>query len=346
MSNNMSCKRLHVIGVLLLVWSAVIIILDVYGTGVATESLQNKAFWFDGIAPPQKVVKNNVLCFIMAKGDFQEQGMNSMYGWGHKCNKTLFMTSSSSSFTNATLKRNYTVLTDAFPNTQVVPLDFFNETEDTHDNVGHKAWRSFHYILHNFPSIGDYDYVMKVDLDTYLMMDHYFLYLATLNPNDPLYFGRRFKESGNEALSFVAGASMTVSSATLRQMKNSTEFRVESLEQAIQQDGSPCSYSMWVGHADDVLLAHCLRTIGIFPLDTRDEEGKERFMAIDPELMADLSQNNESWWYHEYSYNKWFGPKCCSRHAICFHYIETEKVKSGVLEYVNEVWRWNATTHR
>jgi hypothetical protein len=44
----MSCKRLHVIGVLLLVWSAVIIILDVYGTGVATESLQNKAFWFDG----------------------------------------------------------------------------------------------------------------------------------------------------------------------------------------------------------------------------------------------------------------------------------------------------------
>ena len=97
-------------------------------------------FWSNGIAPPQKVVKNNVLCFIMAKGDFQEQGMNSMYEWGHKCNKTLFMTLSSSSFTNATLKRNYTVLMDAFPDTQVVPLDFFNETEDTHDNVGHKAW--------------------------------------------------------------------------------------------------------------------------------------------------------------------------------------------------------------
>ena len=140
------------------------------------------------------------------------------------------------------------------------------------------------------------DFIMKADLDTYVIVPNLVQYIAAMNASVPAYIGRRLKQSGNEERTFVAGAATMLSSAAMVQLNAS-----------LDRDGAdtdPCSYQYWeyMGHADDVALGSCMRELGIEALDTRDSHGKERFMILEPDWMASEAKNDEEkYWYHEYS---------------------------------------------
>ncbi|CAH0486670.1 unnamed protein product [Peronospora farinosa] len=87
---------------------------------------------------------------------------------------------------------------------------------------------------------------------------------------------------------------------------------------------------------DDWAISFCMRHFGVIPLDTRDEEKRERFHQYDPNDVYTRSHDEEAY-NHKiftsiYQENNWFsdhngigwqnGDKCCAPDSISFHYVK------------------------
>jgi hypothetical protein len=152
------------------------------------------------------------------------------------------------------------------------------------------------------------DYIMKVDPDTYMIMDNYLSYLQEYyTPTQHAYIGRVFKTEGNVNDPFVSGLSVTLSTATASLLvqessilqyvhidtppneyddisRSGGKTNKQQQQQQQQQLSYECSAERFVfgGAADDHTLSRCLMSLGIYPAYTRDRSGKERFMHYSP----------------------------------------------------------------
>ena len=97
-----------------------------------------------------------------------------------------------------------------------------------------------------------------------------------------------------------------------------------------------------MGNHNDVVMARCLQQVGVFPWNTRDGAGRERFHVFEPETIAwqtppgvelpaagagphaAVARTNaaKSWWYFEWSFDAIAGLPGVAPDSILFHYIE------------------------
>ena len=87
---------------------------------------------------------------------------------------------------------------------------------------------------------------------------------------------------------------------------------------------------------DDWAISFCMWHFGVTPLDTRDEEKRERFHQYDPNDVYTRSHDEEAYDHKVftsiYQENNWFsdhngigwqnGDKCCAPDSISFHYVK------------------------
>ena len=96
-----------------------------------------------------------------------------------------------------------------------------------------------------------------------------------------------------------------------------------------QIDGKECRPHL-KGFFEDVMVAQCLRNEGIFPYDTVDDKGHERFLPFQPGHHYNYrppAKNPEKDWYVKYTYNLQFGFDCCSEFSVSFHYVKHELMR-------------------
>merc|ERR1740123_743310 len=83
--------------------------------------------------------------------------------------------------------------------------------------------------------------------------------------------------------------------------------------------------------AEDVMVAQCFRNkLNVFPYDTKDEEGSERYMPFTPgnHLLYKIPENEEDYeWYDHYSIDIKEGFEHCSKTSVAFHYINSDLMK-------------------
>mmetsp|Transcript_9694 Transcript_9694/g.16078 ORF Transcript_9694/g.16078 Transcript_9694/m.16078 type:complete len:955 (+) Transcript_9694:76-2940(+) len=88
-------------------------------------------------------------------------------------------------------------------------------------------------------------------------------------------------------------------------------------------DGPPCMPHQ-KGFWEDVNTASCLQKVQehIFPFDTRDEFGRERFHPFQPanHLTYQIPKNPD--WYAKYNPELKVGLECCSANSVSFHYAK------------------------
>ncbi len=77
----------------------------------------------------------------------------------------------------------------------------------------HAAWK---YIYHNY--LGDFDFFVKTDPDTYVVLENLNEYLSDKNASSPHFYGHRFSPKGWNLTYMAGGPGLVLTRESLRRL--------------------------------------------------------------------------------------------------------------------------------
>jgi len=196
-------------------------------------------------------------------------------------------------------------------------VDIPHQGPETYDNIWQQARSMWSYVYDNY--YDKYDWFQFGGDDYYLLVENLRLYLESeeiqlasnggfqLPKGDekeqtPLYLGRRARtKSALREISSHGGAGYTLNKAALK---------------ALVIDAIPACSLHKVMAWEDVLVGRCFGGDRIYPYDTQNEEGEERYMPYEP--AQHFVPESRTKWFTYTSNDKHALGKVAS-HAVSFH---------------------------
>ncbi|KAG4080227.1 hypothetical protein HA402_008298 [Bradysia odoriphaga] len=153
---------------------------------------------------------------------------------------------------------------------------------DDRDHLWGKTKLSFEYIYKQH--LNDYDWFLKADDDTYVIVENLRYLLHQYSTEDPIYFGSQFQ------IYMSGGAGYVLSREAVRRL---VERAITNANICLGDDIGP----------EDVVLGYCLTNVNVSAVDTRDSTGRERFFPFEPtaHLVPSPNDNASDYWYIKYS---------------------------------------------
>lgn len=205
--------------------------------------------------------KVRVLCWVMTgPNNLETKARHVKNTWTRHCNIVVFMSS---------------VEDPDFP---TVGLG----TKEGRDQLYWKTIRAFHYAYEHH--IDEADWFLKADDDTYVIVDNLRWVLANHTPDEPIYFGRRFKPYTKQGY-MSGGAGYVLSKEALRRFVEGFKTKV-------------CSHTTSV---EDLAMGQCMEKVGVLAGDSRDGLQRETFHPFVPEQHL-TAKFPKSFWYWSYCY--------------------------------------------
>jgi len=201
---------------------------------------------------------------------------------------------------------------------------------DVDDNIWQKVRSMWSYIYDNYYK--EYDWFHIGGDDLFLLVENLRLYLESEEirtaanggiylpfgnetKQTPLFLGRRFRYLGHDDEIFNSGGSgYTMNKAALK---------------LLVTEGFPNYFPHAHTFSEDTMVAKIFKKFRVFPYDTKDEDGGERYMPFMPghhwgyRLPKDPSKD----WYAKYSIDIKEGPEHCSPRSLAFHYVKDTSMK-------------------
>lgn len=206
--------------------------------------------------------KVKILCWVMTgPQNLEKKAKHVKATWAQRCNKVLFMSSEEDK---------------DFP---AVGL----KTREGRDQLYWKTIKAFQYVHDHY--LEDADWFMKADDDTYVILENLRWLLSKYNPEEPIYFGRRFKPYVKQGY-MSGGAGYVLSKEALKRFVDA--FKTDK-----------CTHSSSI---EDLALGRCMEIINVEAGDSRDTIGKETFHPFVPEHHLIRGYLPRTFWYWNYNY--------------------------------------------
>lgn len=197
--------------------------------------------------PPLNQSKmTGIFCFVETSQKYHETRVPPVWSsWLNKCDHGRIFTS-----TQIQNRQNISHST------------VYRNLNDGYFQLFYKTIWSFYFAYKDISN--QFDWYLKADDDTLVIMNNLRKYLATLDPKRAHYLGVTMKYSYDF---YQAGAIYILSNEAVRRFVEKAYGDVEK-----------CPYF----YDEDAGLGRCLYSIGIISEDTRDENGRNRFVAFSP----------------------------------------------------------------
>uniref|UniRef100_A0AC34R3N9 N-acetylgalactosaminide beta-1,3-galactosyltransferase n=1 Tax=Panagrolaimus sp. JU765 TaxID=591449 RepID=A0AC34R3N9_9BILA len=227
-----------------------------------------------------------VLCWIMTAKKNVEKAITVNSTWAPRCNKYVFITA------NETL---------GLPNVEL------KDVKEGREFLWAKTKAAFEWIYKN--EINNYDWFLKADDDTYVVMENLRFMLLAHDPEKPTWFGCRFKPFTKQGY-MSGGSGYVLSREAVRR------FATDGLS-------NPKNCKPTGTGAEDAEMGICLNKIGVIAGDSRDHKGLHRMLPFSPlsHLQAGGNKSMPDWFHHYMFYPYTQGKECCSDYMISFHYV-------------------------
>ncbi|KAI8119306.1 Glycoprotein-N-acetylgalactosamine 3-beta-galactosyltransferase 1 [Lucilia cuprina] len=225
-----------------------------------------------------------VLCWVLTgPQNHEKKAIHVKNTWGSRCNKLLFMSSKEDKALGA--------------------IDL--KAGEGRGNLWNKTREAFKYVYdHHF---NEYDWFLKADDDTYVIMENLRAFLYSMSPNAAVYFGSKFKPHVRQGY-MSGGAGYVLSKEALRL------FAEHAYPNRVLCRQTP-------GGSEDKEMGTCLQNVGVVAGDSRDELKRGRFFPTS--LYSHIIPKPKSSWYWRYIfYATEDGLNCCSDYSISFHYVQ------------------------
>ncbi|KAH7710189.1 glycoprotein-N-acetylgalactosamine 3-beta-galactosyltransferase 1 [Aphelenchoides avenae] len=268
-----------------------------------------------------KLIKSEVriLCWIMtSRNNTYKKAVHVNATWAQRCNKHVFITTRS-----GTLACHDGCAHDVAFKDSGLPTVDLGLKEGPEQPLGKDKRRPSsictrqvnrircHVHINNLQKeLNNYDWFLKADDDTYVIVENLRYMLLAYSPSDPVYFGCRFRPFIKQGY-MSGGAGYALSREALRRF---VEQALPDTKKCKQQDSG----------AEDAEMGKCLANVGVIAGDSRDSTGRHRMLPFSPTSHME-SNSNKSMpsWFHQYMYYPYLqgGDECCSDYMVSFHYV-------------------------
>jgi glycoprotein-N-acetylgalactosamine 3-beta-galactosyltransferase len=207
-------------------------------------------------------------------------------------------------------------------------VDIPHEGPEEYNNIWQKVRSMWSYVYDNYYE--EYDWFHIGGDDLFLIVENLRLYLeseeiqtasnggiylpdGTETMQTPLFMGRRFAYMGDMKDIFNSGGSgYTMNKAAVKRLV---------------VDGFPNFFSHMKTFSEDTMIARMFRHFGVYPYETKDDAGGERYMPFMPghHYGYRMPQDKKKDWYAMYSINIKEGTlrsrNVCHSAGFCAHAI-------------------------
>jgi len=208
------------------------------------------------------------------------------------------------------------------PRGQVLAVPMKRSADPERRNIWEKVHLMWSMIAEQF--VEQADWFVKCDDDTFLFVENLRKYVQFMNPMIPRYLGHTLLfRWERDNIVFNAGSSVVLSKEAVKRL--GPKLRSMPTHRAGSRD--TCADRDQAG--EDTNLGICLRTLGINPESSLDEQGRERFLLFPEHGYYGIVRDNEKSWYWKLKPQiTGQGRNCCVEHLISAHGYKKAKSDS------------------